>query len=165
MRKSCLTIATALFLFFSSNGIYAQNVSSNLDQSKLILQFLGKWQRDVGKDTVEVWDMQLYGKAFTSNVSLLIKGKNYPVRMEHSAYVPEENRFRAFQIYYNGGYLTWIGYFTSEKKFSVNFMENFDQSNILINYELVFETPNKFTMTQFTKDGVKVMEFKYTKVK
>ena len=73
MKKFCLTTTIAVFLLLSiSNGIQGQNVTSTLDQPKLMLQFLGKWQLNAGKDTVEVWECQVYGKAYTSNVFQVI---------------------------------------------------------------------------------------------
>lgn len=165
MKKLYLTTATALFLLFSTTGIYAQNANAKLDQQKLMLQFVGSWQHTVSVDTTEVWDCQLYGKSYTNNVYLIAKGKKIPIRMESSTYIPEEGTFRSFQVYNEGGCLTWIGKFNSEKKLSTTFMQNFDQSTIMNKYELTFETPDSFTLTKFTKDGVKVRDYKYTKKK
>jgi hypothetical protein len=130
-----------------------------------MIQFVGIWQHTVSVDTTEVWDCQLYGKSYANNVYLIVKGKKIPVRMESHAYISEENNFKGFQIYYNGGCLTWIGNFSSEKKLSVAFMETFDKNTIMSKYDLTFDTPDNFTLTQFTKDGAKVRDYKYTKKK
>jgi hypothetical protein len=165
MKKVCLTTATVLFLLFTTIGIHGQNTNANLDQPKLMLQFVGTWQHTVATDTIEVWDCQVYGKSYANNVYLIAKGKKIPVRMESHAYVPAEKNFKGFQIYYEGGCLTWIGNFSSEKKLSVSFMEGFDKNTIMSKYDLTFDTPDNFTLTQFTKDGVKVRDYRFTKKK
>ena len=166
MKKFCLITATAVFLLLSfSNGIQGQNISSNLDQTKLMLQFLGKWQANVGKDTVEVWDCQVFGKAYTSNVYQVTKGHKTPIYTNNISYGPKEGKFRGFQLTADGGYGTWIGSFTSEKKLEGILTQNFNPEPAYGKIEIIFKNLNEFTYLIYNTQGVKTAELQYVKVK
>jgi hypothetical protein len=166
MKKLCLTTTIAVFLLLSiSGGIQGQNVTSNLDQPKLMLQFLGKWQANVGKDTVEVWQCKVYGKAYTSNVYQVIKGQKHPLYTNNISYVTKEGKFKGFQLTVDGGYGTWIGSFTSEKKMEGILVQNFNPEPVYGKYEITFKNLNEFTWVSSNAQGVKTAELSYVKVK
>ena len=77
MKKPCLTTVICAFLLFICNGIQAQTTQTKLNQVELMKQWLGTWQGDIGKDTVDLWEGKLYGKAVIINVYQVIKGKKY----------------------------------------------------------------------------------------
>jgi hypothetical protein len=166
MKKFYLMTATAVFLLLSiSDGIQGQNTKSNLDQPKLMLQFLGKWQANVGKDTVEVWDCQVYGKAYTSNVYQVTKGHKNPLYTNNISYDPKEGKFSGFQLTANGGYGTWIGSFTSEKKLEGIMVHNFNPDPVYGKVEIIFKNPDEFTYLIYNAQGVKTSELQYVKAK
>ena len=130
-----------------------------------MLQFLGKWQANVGKDTVEVWDCQVYGKAYTSNVYLVTKGHNTPLYTNNISYDPKVRKFSGFQLNANGGYGTWIGSFTSEKKLEGILVQNFNPEPVYGKNEIIFKNLNEFTYFFYNTQGVKTAELQYVKVK
>jgi hypothetical protein len=85
MKKFSLKAVIIVFLLISSNGIQAQNANTSLDQFKLQQQFIGTWQANAGKDTVEIWEIHQYGKAFIDNVYQVIRGQKTPL------YIPFRN--------------------------------------------------------------------------
>lgn len=165
MKKFCLTTTVAVFLLIFSNGIQAQTVTNNLDQLKLMQQYLGTWQANAGKDTVEVWDFQQYGKAFIINVSQVIKGQNTPLYINNIAYDSKEGKFKGFALMNNGSYGTWTGLFTSEKKFEGNDVVDFNPATAYVKLENIFKNPKEWTFTNFNTDGVKTLEMKFVKIK
>ena len=166
MKNFCLMTVTAVFLLLSiSNGIQGQNSTSNLDQPKLMLQFLGKWQANVGKDTVEVWECQVYGKAYTSNVYQVIKGQKSPLYTNNISYSPKEVKFKGFQLIADGSYGTWIGSFTSEKKLEGIMVQNFNPEPVYGKFEIIFKNLNEFTWIYYNTQGVKTTELQYVKAK
>jgi hypothetical protein len=143
----------------------AQTAKSNLDPVKLQQQFLGTWQSNVGKDTVEVWEIQQYGKSIIDNVSLVIKGKKSPSYIGNISIDSKEGNVKGFNLNASGDYVTWIGLWTTEKMFSIDGVQNFNPETVWGKMEVLFESPAKFTVTNFNKDGVKTGEIKFNKVK
>jgi hypothetical protein len=64
-----------------------------------------------------------------------------------------------------GAYRTFIAFWTTEKKFSVDVNQDFKPETVLRKIELVWETPAKMTWTEFNTDGTKTREYKFSKVK
>jgi hypothetical protein len=160
-----LTMLIFVFLLTCSTGIRAQTSKSILDQFKLMQQLLGTWQRDIGKDTIEVWETQQYGKSFITNVSLIIKGKKSPNYINNYCIDSKEGNIKGFLLTVNGDYSTWIGLFNTEKKCSVDMVQNFKPETVSENYEFLYETTTNMTATGFNKAGTKISESKFTKVK
>jgi hypothetical protein len=160
-----LTSIMFVFLLMCSTGIHAQTAKSNLDQFKLMQQALGTWEANVGIDTIQVRETQQYGKAFTVNVYYNIKGTKSPYYIANYCFDLKEGKFKGFTLYANGEYVTWIGLYTTEKKLSLDIVQNFKPETVLRKIEIVNETPTKMTWTTFSTDGKKTGEFKYNKVK
>ncbi len=155
----------AVFMLLCTNGIQAQTTQPKLDQFKLMQQGLGTWEATVGKDTVEVWDAQQYGKAFINNVSHVIKGKKTPYYTNNYCIDSKDGKFKGFVLYADGRYLTWIALWTTEKKFSIDIVQNFNPETVLGKNELLLETPTKMTFTFINTGGTKTRELKFNKVK
>jgi hypothetical protein len=54
MKKSLAALTINLFLFICSPKILAQTTQTTLNQVELMKQFVGTWQRDIGKDTSDL---------------------------------------------------------------------------------------------------------------
>jgi hypothetical protein len=156
-------IAVSLFLF--TNAIQAQTAKSNLDPIKLQQQLIGTWQSNTGKDTIEVWEVQKYGESFINNVSLVIKGKKSPFYIANISIDSKEGNVKGFNLNASGDYVTWIGSWFTEKKFSLNGVQNFNPQTVSGKVELLLETPTKMTFTNFNTDGKKTGEYIFNKVK
>jgi hypothetical protein len=165
MKKICLTIAIAVYLLVCSNEIPGQNVPSKIDQPKLMQQYSGTWKAYLGKDTSEIWECRHFGEASIINVYRVIKKQKTPLYINNIAFDPIEGNFKGFVLWPNGEYSTWIGLFTSEKKFTGNLVEDFNHDKAFIKLENVFENSKEWTYTQTRKDGVKILEYKFKKVK
>ena len=165
MKTFFLTMLMFVFLLSCTTGIQAQTGTSNLDQLKLMQQFFGPWRFDVGKDTVEVWETQQYGNGLVISVYHVIKGQETPLYINNIGFDSNEGKFKAFALWHNGDYLTWIGSFTTEKKFSIDVVQNFNPEVVNFKIELVYESPLNMTFTSYNKDGVKTGESKFYKVK
>ena len=160
-----LTTMMFVFLLICSSGIHAQTAKSNLDQVKLMQQGLGTWEANVGKDTIQVRETQQYGKAFTVNVYYNIKGTKSPYYVANYCFDLKDGKFKGFTLYANGEYVTWIGLYTTEKKLSLDLVQNFKPEAVSYKVEYFYETPTSMIETQFSAAGVKTLERKYKKVK
>jgi hypothetical protein len=149
----------------SSTGMHAQTAKSNLDQVKLMPQRVGTWEATVDKDTVLVREYQEYGKAYTVNVYYNIKGNKSPYYKSSYTFDSKDGKFKGFTLYANGNFSTWIGLWTTEKKFSTDIVQNFNPEKVLSKVDHVYETPTSMIETRFSSTGVKTLERKYKKVK
>jgi hypothetical protein len=164
MKKICLTMTIAVFLLICINGLQAQTTQPKLNQVELMKQLIGTWQANVGKDTIEVWECQQYGKAFIINVHQVIKGQKIPLYINNLGFSSKEDKFKGYTLWSDGGYSTWIGLFNTEKKFSTDMVQDFNPTTTYAKFESIIENPKEWTWRGFNKDGVKISEVKFIKV-
>jgi hypothetical protein len=165
MKQICITILVVVFMQIISSEVNAQNTTPTLDQVKLMQQFIGSWQAKSGKDTLEIWEFHQYGKAFIINVSQVVNRQKTSLYINNIAFSSKEWKFKGFALWPNGSYSTWIGAFTSDKIFKGDMVQNFNPETAYIKLQNVFKNPNEWTLTHTNKDGVKILEYKFTKVK
>jgi hypothetical protein len=166
MKKIVLTNLFFVFLMFVFNGVQAQAQQPKLDQLKLIQQFIGTWKTDISNDSSMIVEMELCGKSIIETDYLVVKGKKEIDSKWTYGYSPETNQFKFFAVYPNGNYQTWLGSFTSEKKWEQQLVQDFNPDKVLMKSELNFITPDTFSAFQMKPDGQKIgKEFKATRVK
>jgi hypothetical protein len=165
MKKLYLTNVITLFLLICSDAIVAQSRDTNLDQLKLMQQYVGTWKQIPDKDTSEVFEIQQFGKAFINHGYRVIKGTKSFFYLEDYGYSSKEDKFKGFILWPDGNYYTWLGSFTSDKKLSGEFVQDFDPGKVIGKFEIVLETPTSMTITQVNTSGIKKPEYKYSKVK
>jgi len=167
MKTKAFLLSAMMFVFLliCSAGIQAQTAKSNLDQVKLMPQRLGTWEATGDKDTTWVREHKEYGKAYTANVYYIVKGAKTPYYMSNSSFDSKEGKFKGFTLYAGGVYTTWIGLWTTEKKFSLDVVQNFKPETVSAKVEYIYETPTTMTENRFSAAGVKMLERKYKKVK
>jgi hypothetical protein len=164
MRTFIWSALSATILMLCTENITAQDNAKIADQSKLMQSWIGTWQQKWGKDTVEVWKVKPYGKSFTMDVYLEIKGKKTHLRKNNFTFSADEGKFQGFQLYYDGTYDTWTGSFVSDKKFSLEITKNFKPGSTIYKYELYLDTPASLTVTSF-ENGLKLKEYRFKKEK
>jgi len=164
MKKFYLTTVIALFLLICSNGIQAQSDQATLNQAELMKKFLGTWQANVGKDTIEIWEGQQYEKALVIKVSQVIKGKKNLLYINNVSFDGNEGKSKGFLLLSNGGYATWIGFFTTEKIFMGNLVQNFNPEMTDLKFQGVFTNSNEYIWTEYNKESVKILEHKFRKI-
>jgi len=165
MKTLCLTLTTTVFLCFCINGIQAQNTQTQLNQNEMFKQFVGTWNCDIIKDTVEVWDCQQYGNSFIINVYQIIKGQKTPLYINNVGFDPKENKFKGYVLWPDGEYSTWIGLYKTEKNFLVDMVVDFKPETTYVKFESVYENPKERTWIAFNKDGVKTSEKIFKRIK
>ncbi len=164
MKKRCLTTVIFVFLMLVSKGILGQTAQAQLDQLKLMEQFVGTWQMATGADTVIV-EIQKQGKAFIENDYTIKNGQKNWGSIWTYGFSPAEGKFKIFAVQSTGDYLTLIASFTTEKKWIQEIVQNFNPEKIIMKGEFVFETPTTATASSINSEGAKVEEYKLTKVK
>jgi len=164
MKK--LSILTLIFVFFlcGTNGIQGQTTLPQLDQLKLMEQFVGTWHLQTSSDTIIV-EIQKNGKAFIENDYEVKNGEKIWGSIWTYGFSPNEGKFKIFAVQATGDYLTLIGSFITEKKWVQEIVQNFNPEKVLMKGEFVFDTPTSATATSFNSEGIKTEEYKFIKVK
>ena len=164
MKTFGVTTMIGVFLLFCTIGIQAQTTQTKLDQVELMKQIIGKWQADVGKDTIEVWECQQYGKAIIVNVYQVVKGHKTPIYINNIGFDSKENKFKGYALWPDGNYSTWIGSFSTEKMYLVDMVHNFNPETVYAKFESETISPKERNWTSFNKDGVQTSVLKFIKV-
>lgn len=165
MKKILLSITLAVYLLLYTNGILGQNAPAKFDQPKLMHQYAGTWKADIGKDSAEIWECRQFGEASVITVYRVINKQKTPLYINNIAFDPIEGHFKGFVLWPNGEYSTWVGLFTSEKRFTGDLVEDFNHEKAFVKLENVFENSKEWIYTQTRKDGVKILEYKFRKIK
>lgn len=156
MKKIVLSGFLFVFLLFLFNGIQAQTQEPKLDQLKLIQKLIGTWKSDISNDSTLIVEMELLGKSIIETDYLVVNGKKVIDSKWSYGYSPETGMFKFFAVYPNGNYQTWIGSFTSEKKWEQKLVQDFNPEKVLIKAEMNFTGPDSFTAFQMKPDGQKI---------
>ncbi len=164
MKKFALT-TIAVFFSICYFGIQGQTTQPQLDQLKLEQQAIGTWHAEYAKDTMIVWDCQPYGKATITTITWLIKGQKTPFGINNISFNSQESKFYGFFLYPSGAKITWVGSYVSEKKYSGEFLTNFNPEKVYAKFEIIYESPAVFTFYNINMQGVKTRETTYKKVK
>lgn len=159
MKKNLLLFSIVFILLVYTNGIQAQTTETKLNQVELMKQFVGRWQHDISKDTIAIWECQQYGNAFVSNMYRIINGKESFLLSENWVFSPKENKFFGFLMLPSGNYGTWISSFTDEKKWAGDYLLNFNPNEVIGKFELTLDTSTKIIAASLNKDG-KIMRVK-----
>ena len=165
MKKYCLTTTIVVSLLILSNGIHGQATQTQLDEVKLTQQLLGTWQQDVGIDSTILWEVQQHNKAFISTAYFVFSGNKKFYFSQNWSFRPKEGKSKGFNLYRGGGYITWIASFTSENKWNVSFVRDFNPEEVLSTVEMVFETPTSALVESFNLKGEKTGEQRWHKIK
>jgi hypothetical protein len=165
MKKLSSTTLIFVFLLFLSNGIHAQATQTKLNQVELAKQFLGTWQSNTGKDTIQMWEGKLYGKAVIINVYMVIKGNKSDSYMSCFGYDDRDDKLKGYNLMTNADFGTWIGVFTTDKIFKGDGLDSFKPETILWKAEFEFKTPTEVIIKNFNAKGEKTGEWIHKKIK
>lgn len=154
-----------VFFLFSFDGIQAQTAQTKLNQVELMKQWLGTWQNDTNKDTVEIWEAKPYGKAIIGIVFRVIKGVKSDLYVINFGYDDRDDKLKGFNLFPNTDYMTWIGLFTTDKLFKADALDSFKPEIVWFKNEIEFKTPTDMIVRGYDSKGVKTGEWTYKKVK
>ena len=73
--KMFLTISGIILYLNCSSYAQSQNPNTTLDQARLMSQFEGNWNCEIGRDTSAFWDMEPYGSGYAAGLKYITKGR------------------------------------------------------------------------------------------
>ena len=147
MKKiSALFIAGLITLCFSMS-LHAQSSENSLDQAELMKQFVGTWTHEIDEDSIMLWKVTPYGLGYEMFWNLKIKGESSYTRKGIAGFTAKYQKVNWFSL---GIDVIWpyrqLGEFVTEDKLVME-SYNFDHSKILMKWEVIFVTPDKFKTT------------------
>ena len=165
MKKLSFVTMIFVFLLIIPNGIQGQTPQTKLNQLELAKQFLGTWQTNLGKDTVEMWEGKLYGNAVVVNVYMVIKGTRSELYISNFGYDNTEGKLKGYNLMPNAGFNTWVGIFTTDKIIKIDGLDSFKPQIIYWKADFEFKTPTEVIVRNYNPEGVKTGEWTFKKVK
>jgi len=165
MKKAGLWIGMLMLLLQSSLTLIAQTTQTKLNQVELAKQFLGTWKENTGKDTIGMWDGNLYGDVVEAHVYMNLNGTIHDSYLTIIAYDKRDGKLKGCNYFPNSDFATWIGVFTTEKMFKVNGLDTFKPDVIWWKAEFEFITPTEAIVRNFNHSGEKTFESTFVKVK
>ena len=155
----------AIFLSACSVGLEAQTTKTQVNHLEIMKRFIGIWQANIGKDTIEVWDCQPYGEGFIVNVYRIIEGQKTPYYINNVGFDSMDGKLKGYVLWPSGDYMTWIASFNAEKNFKVELVLNFNPEAVWTRYEMIYVSPNERNWINYNLAGEKTSEYKFIKVK
>lgn len=165
MKKSFLLTSSLLLIMIFTTMTKAQTTQTKLNQLELVKQLEGSFQKIISKDSIELWEAKVYGKAMIINVSMVIKGKKSLQYINNIGFSSKEEKLIGFVLWGNGVYNTWIGSFSSAKDFGGHMVNNLNPEKPSSKFDFVFNSPTEWILTFHDMQGVKTSEGKFVKVK
>lgn len=158
-------MAIVVSCFVVSDRIQGQGTGTNLDQMKLMQQFLGVWQVTLPQDSLLLVEIKQVDDAFLETDYLVVKDEKSIISIWNYSYDPEKDKFMIFALNTKGKYDTYIASFTSEKEWEQLLVTDFAPDKILRRDVFVFTSSSEMKSTAYSGEGKKVGEAKFVRLK
>jgi hypothetical protein len=165
MKRLCLAAVTAMFFLVCSNGLRAQTNKTEINQLEVMKRFIGTWQANVGKDTIEIWDCQPYGEGFIVTVYRITNGQKTQYYVNNVGFDSLDGKLKGYVLWPSGDYMTWIAEYNAEKKFKVDLVVNFNPAAVWTRYEMVYLSSKERVWINYNLSGEKISELKFVRIK
>ncbi|MGW8317170.1 MAG: hypothetical protein ACWGNV_16355 [Bacteroidales bacterium] len=170
MRKSISIIVCFSLLSFLSLNLNAQATEEELDQVKLTKQFIGTWETEIGKDSVQQFVCTPAGEGMLFKIVYKSDGKVYAEGAGLAGFSPDRKTIEFTAVWPNGVMTHDIGRFVSENKMVMErFMVGSPAHAVaVLEYNI---SPDSYSGTWYgrgqniTWDPLWENTFNYTKVK
>jgi len=129
-------------------------MTSKLDQVSLMKQFVGQWKGEMAKDTVEIMDIQAFGKGFVVSYKYLAKGTTYHEGRQLWGFDSNYETFVCYSLSPQGQFKMYVGKFTSRSKIFWEGKSIANPEKILSRYDWEFKSSNVVTIATTTEGGI-----------
>jgi hypothetical protein len=164
MKKVFLIIFVLIFIL-SANISQAQTALTKLDQIELFKQFVGVWKGDIGKDTIEFWDVKSYGTGLECNYKYITKDKTFKEGKQLWGYDNKNDKFIFAGMAKGSGLgisAVWFTSFNICVLVPYNYISNTEKPSDRL--EVEFKSPDIFLRKGITNNNV-IKTIVYNKIK
>ncbi len=164
MKKTLNIMLSLLIIVSFSLNVSSQSDQKNLDQVKLLKQFIGTWEAEAGKDSTWLWEITPSNKGYVHAFYLKVKGKTVETLPGIFGFGDEYRNTNLLILYPDGFISRDIGGFVSDNKYVAERFYPQDEKTGLGTWEGTFLTTDKLS-TIWKVQGVKIIEYIYIRVK
>ena len=147
MKIFFITMIT-LCMLTSIIRIEAQTNDPELDQVKLLKQFVGTWENEYKQDTSVIWMLKSYGKGLEATYKIATKGKTLREAKQLVGFNKELSEFANFTLIEDDGVVIFRGKFIAKNKLWLEARDKNNPEKALSREIYEFKNPDMFTVTK-----------------
>ena len=171
MKKISPLFMSGLIALCFSFSAFAQPPLQDLNQLELMKQFIGTWKTEIGEDSVLIWEVVLFGKAFEEIGYWQANGETYNTLKGLWGYSKTHKCIVHDFMFPGGKIIRDFGEFVSEKKMVGERYSDEKLGHANNSWEIHIISPDKFKGisknrgAKYSWDDAKVTEYTYIRVK
>ena len=165
--KKIYTIAMIGFLMLLIiKPIQAQTTQNKLNQIELMKQFLGTWQAQMAKDTIQVDEFTAFGPGVVGTIKNITKGKVISSTKELWGYDQKNDKIIFATIWDSSPEISlWAYWFTSKNSCEgVSYQDISNPDKAIVKYKMVIKSSDSYVLTML-QNNKPVAEVTFTRVK
>ncbi len=165
--KKIYTIAMIGFLMLLIiKPIQAQTTQNKLNQVELMKQFLGTWQAQMAKDTIQVDEFAAFGPGVVGTIKNITKGKVISSTKELWGYDQKNDKIIFATIWDSSPEISlWAYWFTSKNSCEgVSYQDISNPDKAIVKYKMVIKSSDSYVLTML-QNNKPVAEVTFTRVK
>ena len=165
--KKIYTIAMIGFLMLLIiKPIQAQTTQNKLNQIELMKQFLGTWQAQMAKDTIQVDEFTAFGPGVVGTIKNITKGKVISSTKELWGYDQKNDKIIFATIWDSSPEISlWAYWFTSKNSCEgVSYQDISNPDKAIVKYKMVIKSSDSYVLTMLQNNKA-VAELTFTRVK
>jgi hypothetical protein len=146
--------------------IQAQTTQNKLLQVELMKQFLGTWQAQMGKDTIQVDEFTAFGSGIVGTIKTITNGKVISTFKELWGYDPKNDKIIFAMLSESSPEISlWAYWFTSKSTCEgVSYQDISNPGKALLKYKMEIKSTDSYVLTML-QNNKPVAELTFKRVK
>ena len=146
--------------------IQAQTTQNKLNQVELMKQFLGTWQAQMAKDTIQVDEFTAFGSGVVGTIKNITKGKVISSTKELWGYDQKKDKIIFAMLWESSPEIPlWAYWFTSKNTCEgVSYQDIANPERATLKYKMVIKSSDSYVLTMLQNNKA-VAELTFTRVK
>ncbi len=155
-----------LHISFIVNPVQAQTTQNKLNQVELMKQFLGTWQTEMGKDTVQVDEFTAFGSGIVGTILTITKGKVISTMKELWGYDKKNDKIIFATIWESSPEISiWAYWFTSKNTCEgVSYQDISYPGKAVLKYKMEIKSTDTYVLRMLQNNKL-VTELTFKRIK
>lgn len=146
--------------------IHAQTAQNKLNQVELMKQFLGTWQAEIGKDTIQVNEFTAFGSGVVGTITNMTKGKAISSFKQLWGYDQKNDKIIFATIWESSPEISlWAYWFTSKSICEgVSYQDISNPGKAVLKYKMEIKSTDTYVL-RMLQNNKPVAELTFNRVK